>query len=60
MKRDPSIGPGAYYVEEVLWCYATYNFLVSHLDDEGRAKRSIPLRTRHPAAGRLQAAPAVA
>ncbi len=60
LKRYPSIGPGAYTVEEVRWCDATYDFLVSQLDDEGRAKHSIPLRTRHPAAGRLQAAKAAA
>jgi hypothetical protein len=35
-------------------------FLVSQLDDKGSAKHSIPLRTRRPAAGRLQAAPAAA
>jgi hypothetical protein len=60
LKCYQSIGPGAYNVEEVRWCNATYDILVSHLDDEGRAKRSIPLRTRRPAAGRLQAAPAAA
>ncbi len=60
MKRYQSIGPGAYTVEEVRWCYATYNFLVSQLDDEGRAKRSIPLRSRRPAAWRLQAVLAAA
>ena len=60
LKRYPSIGPGAYTVEEVRWCDATYDFLVSQLDDEGRAKHIIPLRTRRPAAGRLQAALATA
>jgi hypothetical protein len=60
LKRYPSIGPGAYNVEEVRWCDATYDFLVSQLDDEGRAKSSIPLCTLRPPAGRLQAALAAA
>jgi hypothetical protein len=51
LKLYPSIGPGAYNVEEVRWCDATYDFLVNQLDDEGRAKRSIPLRTRRPPPG---------
>ena len=33
---------------------------MSQLDDEGSAKHSIPLRTRRPAAGRLQAGLAAA
>jgi hypothetical protein len=58
LKRYPSIGPGAYNFEELRWCDATYNFLVSQLDDEGRVKRGIPWRTRRPPAGRPQAAQA--
>ncbi len=58
LKRYPSIGPGAYNVEEVRWCDATYDFLVSQLDDEGRVKRGIPRRTRRSPAGRPQAAQA--
>jgi hypothetical protein len=58
LKRYPSIGPGAYNFEELRWCDATYDFLVSQLDDEGRVKRGIPRRTRRPPAGRLQAAQA--
>ncbi len=58
LKRYQSIGPGAYNFEELRWCYATNDFLVSQLDDEGRVKRCIPRRTRRPPAGRPQAAQA--
>jgi hypothetical protein len=42
----PEIGPTAYTDEELKWCSATLDCLVSLLGNEERAKRKIPPSTR--------------
>jgi hypothetical protein len=64
LKKYPSVGPGAYTPEEVNWCDATYDFLLSQMDDDARIKRGLPRRRarggRAAAAAPSAAAPAPA
>jgi hypothetical protein len=61
LKKYPSVGPGAYTPEEVNWCDATYDFLLSQMDDEARIKLGLPRRrARGGRAAAAAAAPAPA
>jgi hypothetical protein len=57
LKRYPSflVVPGAYTEEEVRWCDATYDFLLSQMNDEARIKCGLP-RRRGRGCGRAAAA----
>ena len=61
LQRYPSIGANAYNEEEVRWCQATFDFLASSMDDEGRTKRNLPpARRRAPRGAAAAAAPPAA
>lgn len=58
LKKYPSVGAGAYTPEEVNWCDATYDFLLSQMDDDARIKLGLPSRQRRARGGRAAAAAA--